>query len=113
MKEEIIISGSVETRKVFFGSKELDPAVSQKVYNHSPDGFAWGYSGSGAAQLALAILLECDVPKGSAVKWHQDFKMDVVAVLSGDEAFKLPKSIVDNWIEKRRLIESEDTDTPF
>ncbi|GAI61912.1 unnamed protein product [marine sediment metagenome] len=26
--------------------KILDPAPSQKLYNHSPDGFNWGYSGS-------------------------------------------------------------------
>ncbi len=24
--------------------------------NHSPDGFGWGYSGSGPSQLALAVL---------------------------------------------------------
>jgi hypothetical protein len=26
--------------------------------NHSPDGLSWGYAGSGAAQMALAILME-------------------------------------------------------
>ncbi len=26
--------------------------------NHSPDGFSWGYGGSGPAQLALAILAD-------------------------------------------------------
>jgi len=28
------------------------------LLNHSPDGLSWGYSGSGPAQLALAILME-------------------------------------------------------
>lgn len=28
------------------------------IYNHSPTGFEWGYSGSGPAQLALAILAD-------------------------------------------------------
>jgi hypothetical protein len=28
------------------------------LYNHSPTGFAWGYGGSGPAQLALAILAD-------------------------------------------------------
>lgn len=27
--------------------------------NHSPEGFEWGYGGSGPAQLALAILADC------------------------------------------------------
>lgn len=52
----------------------LDPRPSQKVFNHSPDGFAWSYAGSGPAQLALAILLHAGLPKGDAVRWHQSFK---------------------------------------
>jgi hypothetical protein len=28
-----------------------------KLRNHSPDGFSWGYSGSGPAQTALAIMV--------------------------------------------------------
>ena len=35
---------------------ELDPRFDLR--NHSPDGFEWGYYGSGPAQLALALL--CD-----------------------------------------------------
>ena len=31
---------------------------SLKVVDHSPDGFQWGYLGSGPAQLAAAILNE-------------------------------------------------------
>jgi hypothetical protein len=34
----------------------LDPRLD--LYNHSPNGFEWGYSGSGPAQLALAILAD-------------------------------------------------------
>jgi hypothetical protein len=36
--------------------KILDPR--HDAVNHSPDGFNWGYSGSGPAQLAYAILAE-------------------------------------------------------
>ena len=35
----------------------LSPKDSQKIVNHSPDGFEWGYGGSGPAQLSLAIVL--------------------------------------------------------
>jgi hypothetical protein len=31
----------------------------EEIANHSPDGFEWGYGGSGPAQLALAILADC------------------------------------------------------
>ena len=39
-------------------AEELTPDLSLKHRNHSPSGFEWGYSGSGPAQLALAILLD-------------------------------------------------------
>jgi len=54
--------------------KVLDPGRSQKLFNHSPDGFAWGYAGSGPAQLALAILLEAGLSDEEAVRLHQQFK---------------------------------------
>src|SRR5579872_382549 len=37
-------------------AKSLDPR--NDLVDHSPDGLSWGYSGSGAAQLAVAILME-------------------------------------------------------
>jgi hypothetical protein len=54
----ITIKGEAHTRNVWLNGKELSPIKSQKVWNHSPDGFNWGYGGSGPAQLALAICLE-------------------------------------------------------
>lgn len=33
-------------------------SLHQGIRNHSPTGFNWGYQGSGAAQLALAILAD-------------------------------------------------------
>lgn len=43
------IKGDWETRRVWINGKELLPGRSQKIVNHSPDGFAWGYGGSGPA----------------------------------------------------------------
>jgi hypothetical protein len=60
--------------------KVLDPKRSQAVINHSPDGFAWGYAGSGPAQLALAILLEVTDEK-TATSLYQKFKTDYIAIL--------------------------------
>ena len=59
--------------------KPLDPGPSQKLQNHSPDGFAWGYGGSGPAQLALAILLNYLGDGDRALKNHQEFKFRRVA----------------------------------
>ncbi len=73
--------------------RELDPEPSRKIRNHSPDGFEWGYGGSGPAQLALAILLDYFIgaregepskysigsPEDSAAFYYQNFKSLVVA----------------------------------
>lgn len=70
-----------DKHRVWLDGKELKPYASQKVWNHSPDGFAWGYAGSGPAQLALAILLECGFSKEEAVWAHQGFKRKVICDL--------------------------------
>lgn len=55
--------------------------------NHSPDGFAWGYGGSGPSQLALAILADFLEDERDALKYYQDFKWRAVV--------QLPQQ--DNW----------------
>lgn len=43
-----------DANNVLVNGKPLD--LKLNIRNHSPSGFAWGYSGSGPAQLALAIM---------------------------------------------------------
>lgn len=75
-----IITGNIETGYVFIDGVRLYPTESQKIYNHSLDGFSWGYGGSGPAQLALAILLKFTT-KRIALSLHQNFKWEVIAKL--------------------------------
>lgn len=71
-------------REVVLDGKSLFPTKSQKIRNHSPDGFNWGYGGSGPAQLALAIMLELTgKPDG-----YQDFKFRVIAAIK-ETPFKI------------------------
>lgn len=49
--------------------------------NHSPSGFEWGYGGSGAAQLAVAILADHLGDDEQALNLYQRFKWDVIAQL--------------------------------
>ena len=70
----INLSGNWETKEVILNGKLLSPIQSQSVYNHSPDGFNWGYGGSGPSQLALAILLEF-TDKETAIKNYQKLKI--------------------------------------
>lgn len=64
---------------VFMDGRELTPDESLAVVNHSPTGFAWGYLGSGPAQLAMAVLLRAGVRPGHALLCYQDFKVQHIA----------------------------------
>lgn len=77
----------------------LSPAASQKVWNHSPDGFQWGYGGSGPAQLALAICLDVTGDEHKAVVLHQHFKRDFVC--GWGETWEITSEEVEDWIETR------------
>ena len=79
------LSGDAETRVVLLDGERLDPRPSQKVHNHSPDGFNWGYGGSGPAQLALAVVLKLT---GKA-DGYQDFKSKTIACIPMDENFDI------------------------
>lgn len=89
---------------IYIDGVRLDPIKSRKVRNHSPDGFSWGYSGSGCAQLALALLLEAGT-ENEAVKYYQDFKFDHIAKAPLDEDFSMDAAVVYDWLERR--IQSE------
>ena len=85
---------------VFMFDKRLDPAKSLGLRNHSPDGFAWGYYGSGPSQLALAILLEL-TSEQVALHFYQDFKTEIIAHLPVGEDFSMPFTRVQNWLRAR------------
>jgi len=92
------IKGDWERRDVWVDEKYLSPEMSQNVYNHSPDGHCWGYSGSGPSQLALSILLY-HFPEKIAVKYYQCFKQDVIAGLpKGDFQIEID---LEKWLEEK------------
>ena len=90
------LSGVWLTREVFLNGQPLKPERSQKIRNHSPDGFAWGYSGSGPAQLALAILLEL-IPEPNARLTYQAFKNELIARLPQADFY------IRTFIDQRRI----------
>lgn len=79
-----IYSGSVtlagEQTPVLLNNTPLSSDYSLSLRNHSPTGFAWGYEGSGPAQLALAILLNETTVK-EALAEYQHFKKSIIALL--------------------------------
>lgn len=87
---------------VFIDGKPLDPGPSQKIYNHSPDGFTWGYNGSGPAQLALAILLHF-ADERFARRYYQDFKSDVIARQRSLMDMRIPNEAVYRFIKAKKI----------
>lgn len=71
------LKGQMSTRRVWLNDIELLPYQSQEICNHSPDGFNWGYGGSGPSQLALAVVLALT---GESYG-YQRFKDNVIARL--------------------------------
>lgn len=79
----------------------FSPVRSLKIRNHSPNGFSWGYHGSGCAQLALGILLEV-TDRATAEQLYQDYKRSVVSMLPNDEGstWRINSEEVKKWIEE-------------
>lgn len=74
--------------------------------NHSPTGFAWGYLGSGPAQLAVAILGE--ILGELSREWvlaggrYHRFKEQVVARL--DSPWEITEADVEPFVAEERLL---------
>jgi hypothetical protein len=79
------------------GSQILNPR--NDLVNHSPDGFQWGYEGSGPAQLALAILANFLTDDSRAVRLHQKFKKDVIAQIKSDH-FEITGAFIEKWVQE-------------
>ncbi len=73
--------------RVEVGGKTKALPLCLSVMRHSPTGFEWGYSGSGPAQLALALLMDTlgRDQKDRALGLHQSFKAAIVTKLPQNE----------------------------
>lgn len=75
----------------------LSPVPSQKLYNHSPGGFNWGYGGSGPAQLALALLYDVTGDKEVSLANYQEFKWQYVA--RWKDNWEITSEEILNWLK--------------
>jgi hypothetical protein len=95
------------------GDEPSDRRPLTHVPYHSPDGFEWGYAGSGPADLALAILADyfgepADfvlsalrsmwTPRSKAAALHQSFKGQFVAPEHRDE-WQLQSDAIEAWLQ--------------
>jgi Family of unknown function (DUF6166) len=66
------------------GGAERDLKLRLDLRNHSPTGPEWGYSGSGPAQLALALAADVLGDDEAALDVYQAFKFKLVGRLPHD-----------------------------
>ena len=74
------------------------------LVNHSPDGFEWGYVGSGPAQLALALLADLYGDE-IVIRNYQKFKFDVIANLTREKGWEITSSQIEDWMEEAKRLE--------
>ncbi len=86
---------------VTLDGEPLDVTPSLRLRKHSPTGFAWGYGGSGPAQLALAILLKV-VSESEALKWYGVFKWRVIAAIPMGNEFSISIDIAEELARYER-----------
>ncbi|MBA7483063.1 hypothetical protein ES707_18574 [subsurface metagenome] len=70
--------------------------IPQRIVYHSPDGFEWGYMGSGPAELALNILY-CFLDGRRALTLHQLFKERFLAAMH-HEGGTIKAAEIRSWI---------------
>jgi len=73
--------------------------VPRRITKHSPDGFCWGYGGSGPADLSLNIL-SVFIGQKLAEWLYQDFKWDFIATLPY-EGGTIKREDILKWIDKK------------
>jgi len=80
LPERIHVKAKYSDKQVYINGVHMIPDGSLRIRNHSPDGFNWGYGGSGPAQFALALLM-LYVDADTAQLHYQDLKFGWVAGL--------------------------------
>ena len=84
---------------VFYADNSHQTHPLRHVVKHSPDGFQWGYGGSGPADLALSILYNC-LGASLADKYYQTFKRKFIEPVGRQLYIK--ESDVLLWIDKQK-----------
>ena len=74
--------------------------VPHVIVRHSPTGFAWGYGGSGPADLALNILLAVIGDQEVADRFYQKFKWDFIAPMPKEGGI-IRKDDILSWLKEQ------------
>lgn len=97
----VFVTSDVETSDyqglnlVAHHATRLNPRYDQ--VNHSPSGYAWGYGGSGPAQLAFALIADA-VDVETARECYQDFKFLAIGNLPMEQDWAMTDEIVRTFV---------------
>jgi hypothetical protein len=80
--------------------------LRHRVY-HSPEGFSWGYSGSGPAELARAILADHFRGRIPHQAIYQQFKQEMIAGLEQGRPWTITSTEIEAWLMVKGWRESE------
>lgn len=93
---------------VTYNDAPLDLRLDLK--NYSPMGFEWGYNGSGARQLALAMLSKLINDK-SVLENYEEFSKKFIETIQENE-WNLDDVLIIEWIKKNNIICTKPLLTP-
>ncbi len=73
------------------------------IVRHSPDGFQWGYGGSGPSELARCILLDLlgSFPRSIIDHIYQDFKSYFIEIAADDLMIK--EEDIRAWLKTKKI----------
>jgi len=92
--------GDVECRRTVNG---IWTNVPRRITKHSPDGFEWGYGGSGPADFALNILsVYIGQAAAEAGGLYHDFKFQFIAAIPYEGGI-IKRDYIVEWLEDKRV----------
>ena len=98
------IKSSIGSCQVFVKLNETDDVILKHIVRHSPDGFQWGYGGSGPSDLALSILTDYNNRyglKGLNINCiYQRFKEDFLITAGRD--LSINNEEIEKWLDKMK-----------
>lgn len=95
--EVLYIGFNDELRVGFTAQGKRFTTIQHMVVKHSPTGFAWGYGGSGPADLAFNTLLAFGEPIPSCYRLYQAFKEEIIAAIP-KEGGTISGDTIRHWI---------------
>lgn len=95
--EVLYIGFNDELRVGFTPQGKRYTTIPHLVVKHSPTGFAWGYGGSGPADLAFNTLLAFGEPIPSCYRLYQAFKEEIIAAIP-KEGGTISGDTIRHWI---------------